>query len=83
MTDVRPPPEYHQIIEAEPAASTPAVRPIGGSGHGLGGLVDALDGLINTGACVVGDVVISVAGVDLVQINLRAVIAAVSEQEVP
>lgn len=81
MTDVRPLREYHQIIDAEPVATQPAVRPVGGSGYGLGGLVDALDGLINTGACVVGDVVISVAGVDLVQINLRAVIAAVSEQE--
>jgi hypothetical protein len=42
-------------------------------------LVDLLDRLLGTGVVVAGDVVISLAGVDLVQISLRALIASVRE----
>ena len=40
-------------------------------------LVDLLDRLLGTGVVVSGDVVISLSGVDLVQISLRALIMSV------
>ena len=40
-------------------------------------LVDLLDRLLGTGVVITGDVVISLAGVDLVQVQLRALIASV------
>jgi hypothetical protein len=40
-------------------------------------LVDLLDRLLGTGVVLTGDIVISLAGVDLVQIQLRALIASV------
>jgi hypothetical protein len=40
-------------------------------------LVDLLDRLLGTGVVLAGDVVISLAGVDLVQIRLHALIASV------
>jgi hypothetical protein len=40
-------------------------------------LVDLLDRLLGKGIVVTGDVVISLAGVDLVQVQLRALIASV------
>jgi hypothetical protein len=43
----------------------------------LDGLVEALDRLVDTGAAVLGDVVISVGGVDLVRVDVRALVAAV------
>jgi len=42
-------------------------------------LVDLLDRLLGAGVVVAGDVVISLAGVDLVQIRLNAVITTVRE----
>jgi gas vesicle protein GvpA/GvpJ/GvpM family len=44
----------------------------------LDGLVEALDQLLSTGACVVGDLVIGLGGVDLIRIDLRALVAGVS-----
>jgi hypothetical protein len=41
-------------------------------------LVDLLDRLIGTGVVIAGDVVISMAGVDLVTIKLRALVATAS-----
>jgi len=41
-------------------------------------LVDLLDRLLNGGAVLTGDLVLSVADVDLVHINLRAVIRSVT-----
>jgi hypothetical protein len=41
------------------------------------GLVDLLDRLLGKGVVITGDVVISLAGVDLVQVQLRALIATV------
>ncbi len=40
-------------------------------------LVDLLDRLLGTGVVVAGDVVVSLAGVDLVQIKLHALITSV------
>ena len=40
-------------------------------------LVDLLDRLLGTGVVLAGDVVISLAGVDLVQIKLQALISSV------
>jgi hypothetical protein len=40
-------------------------------------LVDLLDRLLGTGVVLSGDIVISLAGVDLVQISLRALVSTV------
>jgi hypothetical protein len=45
-------------------------------------LVDLLDRLLGTGVVLSGDVVISLAGVDLVQISLRALISSVRSEMV-
>jgi hypothetical protein len=50
----------------EPTGAAPAQRQVA--------LIDLLDRLLNGGAVLTGDVVLSVADVDLVHINLRAVI---------
>jgi hypothetical protein len=42
-------------------------------------LVDLLDRLLGTGVVLSGDIVISLAGVDLVQISLRALVSTVRE----
>ena len=42
-------------------------------------LVDLLDRLLGTGVVLAGDIVISLAGVDLVLIELRALITSVRE----
>lgn len=44
-------------------------------------LVDLLDRLIGVGVVLSGDVLISMAGVDLVEIRLRALIRTVHQQE--
>ncbi|MDT0382083.1 gas vesicle protein [Streptomyces sp. DSM 42041] len=62
--------------------------------HGLGGdhdgrapvdrqvaLIDLLDRLLTGGAVLTGDLVLSVADVDLVRINLRAVVHAVGPDQ--
>ncbi|MEU6401542.1 gas vesicle protein [Streptomyces sp. NPDC046985] len=43
-------------------------------------LVDLLDRLLSGGVVLTGDVVLSIAGIDLVRISLRALIVSVSEQ---
>lgn len=43
-------------------------------------LVDLLDRLLGTGVVLSGDVVISLAGVDLVQVKLHALITSVREE---
>jgi hypothetical protein len=45
-------------------------------------LVDLLDRLLGTGVVLSGDVVVSLAGVDLVQISLRALITSVRAEMV-
>ncbi len=46
-------------------------------------LVDLLDRLLGVGVVVAGDVVISLAGVDLVEVQLRALIRSVRGEEEP
>ncbi|WP_322937909.1 gas vesicle protein [Nocardioides bizhenqiangii] len=46
-------------------------------GYGEIALVDLLDRLLGTGVVISGDVVISLAGVDLVQVQLHALISSV------
>lgn len=55
---------------------------IGPAGNGTErvALVDLLDRLLAGGAVITGDLVISVAEVDLVQISLRALITAVRDE---
>jgi hypothetical protein len=59
-------------------------RPLGRPDtHQAGGqiaLVDLLDRLLGTGVVLAGDVVISLAGVDLVQVRLHALITSVREE---
>ena len=43
-------------------------------------LVDLLDRLLGTGVVLAGDVVISLAGVDLVELRLRALLRTVGEE---
>lgn len=43
-------------------------------------LVDLLDRLLGTGVVLSGDVVISLSGVDLVQVSLRALITTVRDE---
>jgi hypothetical protein len=40
-------------------------------------LVDLLDRLLGTGVVIVGDITISLSGVDLVQVKLQALISSV------
>jgi hypothetical protein len=44
-----------------------------------GSLVDLLDRLLGTGVVLAGDVTISLAGIDLVTVRLRALITTVRE----
>ncbi|WP_433338651.1 gas vesicle protein [Spirillospora sp. CA-294931] len=56
-------------------------------GTGAGGqqvaLVDLLDRLLAGGVVIAGDVVISIADIDLVHISLRALITSVREELLP
>ena len=67
------------ITERAEAHASPSV----GSGPASQiSLVDLLDRLLGTGVVLAGDVVISLAGVDLVQVRLHALITSVrSEME--
>lgn len=44
-------------------------------------LIDLLDRLLNGGAVLTGDLVLSIADVDLVHVNLRAVIRSITGEE--
>jgi hypothetical protein len=56
------------------ARSEPASTPVLGNVT----LVDLLDRLIGTGVVIAGEVTISMAGVDLVRVSLRALVATAS-----
>ncbi|NYD40392.1 gas vesicle protein [Nocardioides panaciterrulae] len=60
---------------------TSTLEPTGPAGGTPGGrqiaLVDLLDRLLGTGVVLAGDVVISLAGVDLVQVRLHALVTSV------
>ena len=57
-----------------------AVEPLGSRPAGQISLVDLLDRLLGTGVVLAGDVVISLAGVDLVQVRLHALITSVRNE---
>jgi gas vesicle protein GvpA/GvpJ/GvpM family len=57
------------------ATAVPAAEPQAAS------LVDLLDRLLGTGVALAGDVTISLAGVDLVTVQLRALITTVREAD--
>lgn len=46
-------------------------------------LVDLLDRLLGTGVVLSGDITISLAGVDLVEVRLRALIRSIRAEERP
>ncbi|MFD3533760.1 gas vesicle protein [Streptomyces sp. NPDC058664] len=46
-------------------------------------LVDLLDRLLSGGVVVTGDIVLSIADIDLVRISLRALIVSVSSETTP
>lgn len=50
------------------------------AGHQVA-LIDLLDRLLNSGAVLTGDLVLSIADIDLVRINLRAVIHSVTPDD--
>lgn len=58
------------------------VQPAEPSPIGQIALVDLLDRLLGTGVVVAGDVVVSLAGVDLVQIRLHALITSIRDDMV-
>lgn len=57
----------------QPGASTPERQAAGREVA----LVDLLDRLLGSGVVLSGDIVISVAGIDLVQVQLRALLSSV------
>lgn len=61
-------------------APAPAHHPTRATDQQQIALVDLLDRLLGTGIVLSGDIVISLAGVDLVQISLRAVLSTVREE---
>jgi hypothetical protein len=58
-------------------AETVTTRRAGSAEPAGGGLVDLLDRVVARGAVVSGDVVISLAGVDLIRLDLRLLLVAV------
>jgi hypothetical protein len=44
----------------------------------LGGVVDALDTIIGSGAVVAGDVVIALNGIDLIRLDLRLLLTGIA-----
>jgi hypothetical protein len=65
-----------EIIEGTVESSVDSPGP-SRAGGGQIALVDLLDRLLGTGVVLAGDVVISLAGVDLVQVRLHALISSV------
>ncbi|MEV4950340.1 gas vesicle protein [Streptomyces sp. NPDC053755] len=57
------------LLDTEPLAGPPVA------------LIDLLDRLLTGGAVLTGDLVLSIADVDLVHINLRAVIRSITGEE--
>ena len=58
----------------------PLGRPDTQQAGGQIALVDLLDRLLGTGVVLAGDIVISLSGVDLVQVRLHALISTVREE---
>ncbi len=60
-----------------PSEQTGGAAPSGSGAQPSVALVDLLDRLLGTGVVLAGDVVISLAGVDLVEVRLHALITSV------
>jgi hypothetical protein len=71
--------------QGQPFGSGPGMRHGFNDAEAIAGrqvaLMDLLDRLLNGGAVLTGDRVLSVADVDLVHINLRAVIRSITSDE--
>ncbi|MEU1074689.1 MULTISPECIES: gas vesicle protein [unclassified Streptomyces] len=65
------------MTPAEPGGPPPYREPLPGRQVAL---VDLLDRLLSGGVVVAGDIVLSIADIDLVRISLRALIVSVSSQ---
>lgn len=59
------------------------VSTVGGGAVSVAGLVDALDRVIADGVAVSGDVIIGVAGVDLIRLDLRLLLAGLAGPDRP
>ena len=64
------------------STSVEATRPSRPAAQQQIALVDLLDRLLGTGVVLSGDIVISLAGVDLVQISLRALVTTIRAEMV-
>jgi Gas vesicle protein len=63
------------------SSSSAGLERLPGRGTEQIALVDLLDRLLGTGVVLSGDIVISLAGVDLVEVRLRALIRTVRDEE--
>ncbi|HWC21738.1 MAG TPA: gas vesicle protein [Flexivirga sp.] len=61
-------------------AGSGAILQVGPQPAGQIALVDLLDRLLGTGVVLAGDIVISLSGVDLVQVRLQALVSSVRDQ---
>lgn len=68
---------YAEVSSAEAPAPAPLTPEESLAGRQIA-LIDLLDRLLNGGAVLTGDVVLSIADVDLVHISLRAVIRSIT-----
>lgn len=68
-------------VDARPPRAAGSSDPAEQEGRPLGeiALVDLLDRLLGAGVVLSGDIVISLAGVDLVQVRLHALISTIRE----
>ncbi|MDX3638868.1 gas vesicle protein [Streptomyces sp. MB09-02B] len=69
--------DAHDAYDDAPAYDDDGDRPISGRQVAL---IDLLDRLLSGGVVLTGDLVLSIADIDLVRVSLRAVIVAVREQ---
>jgi hypothetical protein len=74
-----------RIVSDDSAPTAPTFVPVGAAdGPRLGNdatLVDLIDRVLETGVTISGDVVLSVAGVDLVYLGLRLVLKGIEGDE--
>ncbi|MGH4001191.1 MAG: gas vesicle protein [Pseudonocardiaceae bacterium] len=69
--------DYSTLAEAQATEPVAPDRPVGDIA-----LVDLLDRLLGSGVVLAGDIVISLSGVDLVQVRLHALITTVRAEMV-
>ena len=79
MSDTAPPPEERGPEAALTVTSPPDPDIVLHGGQDESTLVDLLDRVIDRGVVVSGDIVLQVAGIDLVHVGLRLVLRGVDE----